>query len=244
MKKKLMAVFGVIVGFALSVSCAKSFNGDTHRYVTERGLALISEISEYKGNLSSDDKKYFDVISDYSLKPDEDEIEGGYKFHFYNPATETNFMGEKNSALIKCNTHYNNALDYYRKGNKNLAFQELGRAIHFMEDMNTPVHVGYNLPTDAVFKLPLHVKFEKVCDSVNSECKAEINLDSLRYFEVNSVSTISKSSAILASGGYYRLNDEVVKGKSKKGLAKNAILNAQYKVTGLLYKFFNEVKSV
>lgn len=239
MKKKFIALFGVLAGLVFSVPFARAFNGDTHRYVTERGLALVSEINEYKNNITSDDKKYFDVIADYSLKPDEDEIEGAYKFHFYNPATETNFMGEKNSALAKCEFHYNNALDYYKKNDKTMAFQELGRAIHFMEDMNTPVHVGYNLPTDAIFKLPLHVRFEKICDSVNSECKSEITLESLKYFEANSVSTISKSSAILASGGYYRLNNEVGK-ESKEKLAKNSVLNAQYKVTGLLYKFFNQ----
>ena len=104
------------------------------------------------------------------------------------------------------------------------------------------MHVGYNLPTDAVFKLPLHVKFEKVCDSVNSNCKAEINNESLKYFEANSVSTIAKSSAILASGGYYRLDNDMSK-KSDEELAKNAVLNAQYKVTGLLYKFFSQVSS-
>lgn len=242
MRKKFIALLGVIVSLAFTFPWAKAFNGDTHRYVTERGLALVSEISEHKNNISSDDKKYFNIIGDYSLKPDEDEIEGAYKFHFYNPSTETNFMGEKKSALLKCTTHYNNALDYYKKNNKSMAFQELGRAIHFMEDMNTPVHVGYNLPTDAVFKLPLHVKFEKVCDSVNSNCKAEINNESLKYFEANSVSTIAKSSAILASGGYYRLDNDMSK-KSDEELAKNAVLNAQYKVTGLLYKFFSQVSS-
>ena len=59
---------------AFTFPWAKAFNGDTHRYVTERGLALVSEISEHKNNISSDDKKYFNIIGDYSLKPDEDEI--------------------------------------------------------------------------------------------------------------------------------------------------------------------------
>ena len=59
MRKKFIALLGVIVSLAFTFPWAKAFNGDTHRYVTERGLALVSEISEHKNNISSDDKKYF-----------------------------------------------------------------------------------------------------------------------------------------------------------------------------------------
>lgn len=242
-KRKIwLSVFGVLAGITVSMPCLQSFNGDTHRYVTEQSLRLVSEIDDHKDIVAEDDKKYFTTIADYSLKPDEDEIEGAYKFHFYNPATETNFMGEKNSALVKCVFHYENAINSYRKNDKSVAFQELGRAIHFMEDLNTPVHVGYNLPTDAVLKFPLHVRFEKVCDSINKECQADVlSYDTLKYFGANSVSTIAKSSAILASGGYYRLSNGVGH-ESNEDLAKNAVLNAQYRITGLVYKFFNQVR--
>lgn len=242
-RKRWLFLFGILAGFAMSVPCMRSFNSNTHRYVTEHSLGLISEIDGHKNIVTPDDKKHFGTIADYSLKPDEDEIEGAYKYHFYNPATETNFMGEENSALTKCNLHYDNAVRAYKDNNKVFAFQELGRAIHFMEDLNTPVHVGYNLPTDAVLKFPLHVRFEKICDNINKECKAEVPLDAFKYFKANSVSTIAKSSAILASGNYYRLNNEVGK-ESSSDLAKNSVLNAQYRITGLLYKFFSQVRSV
>lgn len=241
-RKRLAILFGIFAGLVLGAPCLRAFNSNTHRYVTEQGLGLVTQINSHKNILNEDDKKYFDTIADYSLKPDEDEIEGAYKFHFYNPATETNFMGEKNSALAKCNMHYNNAIKAYKDNNKPFAFQELGRAIHFMEDLNTPVHVGYNLPTDAVLKFPLHVRFEKVCDNINKGCAAEISRESLKYFKANSVSTIAKSSAVLASGNYYRLNNKVGK-ESDEELAKNSVLNAQYRITGLLYKFFDQVRA-
>ena len=242
-KRKWLVLFGILTGFALNTPCTKSFNSSTHRYVTEYSLQLVSKIDEHDSIMSSDDKKYFDTIADYSLKPDEDEIDGAYKYHFYNPATETNFMGEKDSALTKCNTHYDNAVKAYEEGDKSLAFQELGRAVHFMEDLNTPVHVGYDLMIDAMTKFPLHVEFEKVCDNESKGCKTTVPFESFKYFKTNSIPTIAKCSAVLASGNYYRLNNKVGK-KDVSDLAKNAVLNAQYKITGVLYKFFSQVKTV
>lgn len=256
--RRLAPIF--VFGILLSGIC-KAFNGPTHRYVTETSLECISKMNKTIPFLNDNDEKYWQVVAEYSLKPDEDEAEGVYKYHFYNPMTEKNFMREKISACTKCVEHFNKAIDYYRenrkvkskaesmeyKGDMKEAFEELGRAVHFMEDLNTPVHTGYDLPSDAVFKFPLHVRFEKTCDLVMKDCKNDFlprekkdMKEVLRYFYVNDIESLAKLSSLLSSDNfYYLIND---KEPNEKSIAKDSIMNAQHNVTGMLYKFFVQVR--
>ncbi len=231
------------ISCTLFVNKALAFNSDTHKNVTQTSLKIISEINREKFSVfNKEDERYWDLVAEYSVKPDEDENQGAYKYHFYNPITQRNFMGEKKSALSKCVLHFNDAVDYYKKGNKDMAYQELGRSIHFLEDLNTPVHTAYDLPSDAVIKFPLHVRFEKVCDKICAGCLATIPMESLKYFEINELETIAKSCSVLSADNFYYL--ENVSEVKEENLARNAVLNAQHKVTGLCYKFFEQINSL
>ena len=249
-KTKILAL--LTLTFLACLPCKTfAFGSQTHQYVTKtstKKLALLAkELKESAGLGEKEDLAlgeitggYEATVIDYSLKPDEDENQGStYKHHFYNPVTERNFLGERKGALSKCKEHYGEALTCYKAGNKKSAYEELGRAVHFLEDSNTPVHTGYDTPTDSVIKLPLHVRYEKKCDLVNSECDAQISVKNLNYYKVNSIDTIVKSSAVLAMDNFYRL--ENIEKENDDQLAKNAILNAQKNVVGLLYKFILEV---
>ena len=246
-KNKLRYIGSLILAFVFALTPRiKAFNSATHRYVTRISLKNISQINKDDCCFNKDEENYFKKIEEYSTKPDEDEIEGAFKNHFYNPATEKNFMGEKISACTKCVMHFNKAIEYYLNRNKLKAYEELGRSIHFMEDLNTPVHTGYNACTDVVFKFPLHVRFEKICDSVMEECKCDVSKEDLLYFSVNDIESLAKSSSILSSDNYYYLvNEESVDEKefSEKSIALNAIANAQHNVTGMIYKFFSQIKN-
>lgn len=221
-----------------------AFNGYTHRYITRSGLENISKLYKNKKEsniFSKSDKHYWDTIIEYSLKPDEDEVEGAYKYHFYNFLTGQNFSNEKDSALTRLTSHFENAVREYKNKNKKEAFQELGRSIHFMEDLNTPVHTVYSSFKDAILKFPLHVMFEKKCDEICDSVKAEILEKNMDYYEINSLETIGKSSSILSENNFYGLEDKSDSYFYK--VASNAVLNAQERVTGMLYKFFKRVRS-
>lgn len=247
-KNKLKYMGSLVLAFVFTLTPRiKAFNSATHRYVTETSLKSISQINEDSLYFDKDDENYWKTIEDYSLKPDEDEIEGAFKNHFYNPSTQKNFMGEKISACTKCVSHFNKAIEYYLNNNKPKAYEELGRSIHFMEDLNTPVHTGYEAYTDVVFKFPLHVRFEKICDSVMKECKCDISKEDLTYFSSNNIESLAKSSSLLSSDNYYYLvNGESVDEKefSEKSIARNAVANAQHNVTGMIYKFFSQIKKL
>lgn len=241
-------LLGGLLGCSFFITNAGAFNSDTHKYITQSSLKIISELDDKDEQQSSRDsvsgffkniKNDWDLIAEYSVKPDEDENQGLYKYHFYNPVTERNFMNEKTTALSKFVSHFNSAVKHYKEKEKTISYQELGRAIHFLEDLNTPVHTAYETPADSVTKFPLHVRFEKICDEVSSGCKAVVLQESMAYFDVNSVETIAKSSAVLSSDSFYYL--ENVSGSSETAIAKNSVLNAQKNISGVLYKFFRNV---
>ena len=247
--KKLMPA---ILSFGIfSLFSAGAFSDTAHKYVTRTSFEAFSEmncddnmrksfqnLAEASEFFKNDEKEYKELFIKYSIQPDIDETQGIFKYHFYNPITETNFMNEKDSALTRFKEHFEKAVSNYKMDNKNMAYQELGRAVHFMEDMNTPVHTAYELPSDSVKKLPMHVDFEKVCDQLCGECKLNLVAQSLKYYEINNFDTISRSAATLSADNFYYLENNKM---DKEELARYAVLNAQKNVSGILYRFFIEV---
>lgn len=252
--KNLISVF-----FGLSFlygSTAGAFNDITHKYITKSSFETLaqmgdetpsdnelscedlSEIRDVSEFFKGDADDYEELFVNYSVQPDIDEIQGIYKYHFYNPVTETNFMNEKESALERFKSHFEKAVALYKEDSKTESYQELGRAVHFMEDMNAPVHTAYELPSDSVAKLRLHVEFEKVCDTVCEECVLNLALPSLKYYEINSLDSIARSAATLSADNFYYLEKRKA---DKEKISKQAISNAQKKVSGILYRFSKEV---
>ena len=125
-----LILFGATWTFCqLSLS---AFSSATHEYATKKGIAICTSVFKEASELY-DERSVVQLLV-FCTKPDEDEIEGAFKVHFYNPATEKNFNGEDDSALSRYKVHYNSAVDFFKKGEKDKAISELGRAIHFMED--------------------------------------------------------------------------------------------------------------
>ncbi len=247
--KKLMPSVLCLGVFSLFI--AGAFNDAAHKYVTKTSFEAFSkmncddnirenypDLAQASELFKKDEKEYKDLFITYSTQPDIDETQGIYKYHFYNPITETNFMNEKESALKRSKEHFENAVDNYKKGEKNIAYQELGRSVHFMEDMNTPVHTAYELPSDSVKKLQMHVDFEKACDSLCSECTLELVPPSLKYYELNTFDTIARFAATLSADNFYYLENKKI---DKEKLAKYAVSNAQKNVSGVMYRFVKEI---
>ncbi len=250
----LVLSVGLIGFFAININNnVYAFNEKSHRHITrsayeayvgldEQALSdeKLKKVSDFfKKNESS----YKQLLEDYSVQPDKDENQGSYKFHFYNPITETNYMNEKESSLVRFKSHFRNAVDNYSDGDKKEAYCELGRCIHFLEDINAPVHTAYQHPRDSIIKLPIHVSFEKKCDEICDQCKFKVLSGDLTYYDLNTLDIIARSAAILSSDSFYYLdgnnyNKEKI---DEVEISKNSIFNAQKKVSGVLYKFFEEV---
>ena len=126
-------------------------NDKTHIFIT----MTAAEKSGIK--LSEDEKE---ILREMCVKPDYDEREYFYYYHFYNPTKK--YKSSDITALTKCVSHYENA-----KAKRDLT--ELGRAAHFLEDLCTPVHCGYESKTNFISRLHQHIEFEKMCDELIEE---------------------------------------------------------------------------
>ena len=107
-------------------------------------------------------KDYFsesdlETIKNGTVLPDDTEQQYGFVCHFYNPVTNTNYLSTEDSAKSRCIVH---TADFLRSNN----LIDLGQAIHYLEDICTPVHTQYEDTTDAVFRGKLHIEFEKELD--------------------------------------------------------------------------------
>ena len=230
-KKIVSSILFIFTFFQIHIN-VKAFDGATHEYVTQMSLDTFSKL-ETQGK-SFYDEKAEELIMEYCTKPDIDENDGVFKDHFYNIATQRNFMGEKMSALVKFRQHYRNALINYKKGRMAKCWEELGRAIHFLEDINTPVHGGYDRPTDAMKRLPMHVAFEKTCILVQDECLADININELQYYLDNTLDDIAKTCARKSNDNYFALKNGYI---AEEEIAKRTIIDAQRAVVGILFRF-------
>lgn len=232
----VLCVFAVMWLIPVSV-CA--FDGPTHKYVTEKAIELFAKMDDSHKKFYTDSA--VKTIMEYCTMPDEDEIEGMYKDHFYNIATEHNFMGEKMSALVKFKQHYKKALTCYKANKTNECWDELGRAIHFLEDLCTPVHAGYDQPLDAIHKLSLHVDFEKKCVMLQERCLADIPKQGLRYYVDNSLAEIGKMCSRIANDNFFSLEKEYVPAET---IGFYSIMTAQRAVNGILYRFYVEAQGI
>ena len=191
----------------------------SHDYITKYAIG-ISNL-----NLS---QSQIDALRVYCIKPDEDEAEGAFKNHFYNPATNLNFRGERSSALTKFEEHYLNS-------DKGRNIEHLGRAIHFLEDLCCPVHTYYEDLFDSVYRLNQHVDFENTCDKIIHDINPLMIAIDKDYYYINSLKTIGKSCAMKASKLFHELDTDLV---SVRDTAERSILLAIQSVAGILIRFF------
>lgn len=97
------------------------------------------------------------ILKETCILPDKDENDYGYSSHFFNPVTYKCYLNSEDSARNRFIWHLSNYLISKEK-------ESLGRAIHFLEDICTPVHTQYEDPLDAAIKLNIHIDFEKQLD--------------------------------------------------------------------------------
>lgn len=239
--KKIFLSIIIMLLFTLVSTTIFAFNSETHLYTTQQGMSIISNTFEDEITEFYDEKSQADIFT-YCVQPDFDENTGVFKWHFYSPATQKNFIGEKTSALTKFITHYNDAINNYRLNHVSRTWEELGRALHFIEDINTPVHSNAQILIDATFQVPMHKSFENLCVKVQEQHVANMSQNEFIYYKINSLEKIAKSSSYMANDNYFAIFEYNI--ISKEQGAGNAIINAQKAVAGLLYKFYLDISYI
>lgn len=233
---------------------ACGYNPQTHRFITSQGILILKKD---KGDVV--DKLYEEngaqIIMDYSVKPDFDEndggigVLGGFRGHYYDPSTAKNFMGEKdNTANTRFCDHYNKAVSYYKNGDKEQAWQELGRALHYLQDLSSPHHAG-NLPN---LKGPkgntlTHADYEAWVDRHNLKYTVEsAPKETYDYVQKNTTWQIGHEMAVNAKANLYRVKSWYYEldDRNKRTATNNTLPKAQRASAGILYKFLKDVGQI
>lgn len=236
MKKILCMIVVLLLTVFFPINYTMAFDSPTHEYITQSALnILLQNFNEYRGFYNED---FCIIISEYSVKPDFDEASCAFKCHFYNPSNGKNFVGGYDSALSRFNMHYERAVKLFKSGKKEKAFEELGRSLHFLEDLNTPVHTNNKNILDAGKNFVSHVKFENICKEVQSNHCVKMSADEVLACAANSILDIGILSANKASTNFLKMKS----GDKVEKVAGESIELAQRFVLVVLYKFANDVR--
>ena len=198
----------------------------SHRFITKKSI----EIAGIKLRAEQKHK-----LIESSTLPDIDEKDNLFAAHFYNPVTQLNFRSERETALTRFIEHYDKS-----KNGENL--EEIGRAVHYLEDLNTPVHVAYEDKFDSVYRLSGHIEFENTCDSLIDEVKDIVFEIDKKYYIVNPLETIGKAGAMTASVLYDEYENCYEQHIPEVG--RKALLNAIKATAGILYRVFGGAANV
>lgn len=204
-------------------------NGFTHKFITNIACQKYNAFNK-------------DELIEHCIKPDIDETEGAFKYHFYNPVTRKNFNGGRTSALTKIIEHYNKAIELnFKKDIKSI--EELGRALHFIQDICTPVHTYYEDTTDAINRLSQHQSFEKHVDNlIKTNSKIDEMLNNIptdekfiKFLGINGIETFAKCSAMNSSELFHYLDkkikhvDDIAFESVKNGIIASGMLLIHYR---------------
>ena len=115
-----------------------------HQEMTNQGFYLLfitkeNSVTNIRGKYSSTARQY---IYDGSIEPDLFENENKYAGHYCSPSLKNKYGATNLTAYTQFNNHYYQAKVYYDSGIYATAYNKLGRAMHYMEDINSPPHAS------------------------------------------------------------------------------------------------------
>ncbi|WP_051623614.1 hypothetical protein [Clostridium hydrogeniformans] len=221
----------------------------THQFLTSKAIKIL---------INDKGQKYEKLIYPYAHKlligsdlPDTDERFPLYAHHFYNPYIKKNYLLYKDTAKSRFVHHSLRAKELYST-DKELAFEELGRAFHYLADLNEPHHAS-NAPAI----ITNHSLYEKWVDDhrknygINSASSYDLCYsESYESF----LNTVAEKSAYNAYS-YMKLSDKkyiepygiypliLNDTKSFDKSAKATLSYCQDLMASCLFRFFEETKS-
>ena len=206
-------------------------NPGTHGYITEVAYDLLRDDKVPAYRFYSGQKT--NLIRG-SILPDVDETSLGlFVWHFYGENGKS-FNGSSTTAYTKCIEHYNEAVDLYKSGSKSSAMEELGRALHYLQDVNVPHHA-----MNAVAVLTNHTQFEAYVEGHQESYEVTGTTPSLYTDANNSLGTIIDDYAEVARGWY---DEATSSNESEKDRAAGVcVRNSQRATVTVLYKFMIDV---
>ena len=201
----------------------------THQYITSVALSILK--NDQGSNIMS--STYASTIMQGADLPDKDEIGFLFAGHFFDPYTQENFLGSKtDTAFTNFMEHYDEAVSLYST-DRTSAFTELGRALHYLQDVSEPHHAS-NL--DAT--ISNHSEFEKYADEHRASYYTyTMSNDSYEYGLNTDEGSMFFNFAYYA----YDFADDAQVTSKYNSVASDTMKKAQRNTACILWRFGNEV---
>lgn len=213
---------------------------DSHQLFAKQALNIIR--NDKGSDVLKPIENNISVMLEHCDKPDKDEADNFFAYHFYNPYTKKNylpsFLNASNiTGLDKFKEHMKKAVNYYKK-DKNKSMEELGRAIHFLEDINVPHHAA-----NLIAGLSTHSEYEKYISKNNSKFFVQTSSLYDEYKDKN-FETYYASIFNDCAKNAYSYKDKA-NSKNKEDWNKAAVPTikmGQETIASLIYRFLIEVR--
>ena len=253
-------IFGDGIPFDFEQSSGSRWSGNvnsTHQWLTGRAFELIADESPFTPAVYSNylclSQANIATIVEYSDWPDTNEVSpvilgvNTNSWHFYHGNSGANYgtnywrnYYDRHNAGSRLIFWYDSAVTKYNNGDRTGAFQDLGKALHYLQDLNAPPHTGdsfawYEAPGAATFAYLNHTPYEVAAN--NERAQHAVTSGGLYSFHrTNDLQTIIDTAAY---NSYLYYNQAY---SSDRGDSIRAPLRrSQRDSAGLIYRFFNEV---
>lgn len=146
----------------------------THEAITAQAFVVMSNDVGFFFENAPDMIAALIWLMYYSAKPDDDEWFMAFEGHFYHGVTHDNYLGSRtDTALTRIQSHYNKAILQAKLGNGKKALMEIGRALHYIQDVCQPHHAanitaGQNNSAHEEFESYVNQGIEKYTDGIES----------------------------------------------------------------------------
>lgn len=184
------------------------------------------------------------TISLASIQPDKDEVGTLFAGHFYHAIDGDNYLGSKsNTALTNCRSHYNAAVSAAKRNDKAKAMEEIGRALHYLQDAGQPHHAANITVANISHKLfedQIDANIDTYINLITSVNNHNFHYSTAGYTyssaAANSVDYLVKSTSIIAYGYRTEVNNALNKSKWDF-VARITVPNSIAFSALLMYKF-------
>ena len=129
----------------------------THNFMSRKALSC--------NNLLTPEEVIY--VGKHSMDPDlmKEETVDRCSRHFYDVMCEDPSFGmindDLNNAFSGFLNHNELATNAYKKGDRKGFLTEIARSVHYLQDVSTPMHVEHGNYLHKLFRLPMHIQFEK-----------------------------------------------------------------------------------
>lgn len=251
MKKLLIFSAAMAAGAAITHKTAHAWFGKTHMDILEKALVILGSL---------DDKTYYDFYIDYKnvllkacTEPDgKGDTDRGSGLHYYCAANRKGREIEPNNgyyanrlrrynrtARTMLEENYTMALSLYKSGEERAAIHQLGRALHFIQDIGCTVHSSGIMYMDRE-KNP-HNAFESYAQSVYSEIEAPkaINKQIKKACDTSIEQAVNRLAAFSSK---YAADVLTVKKDVLDKVCRSTLPTAQQYTAGIMIRFYNDIQ--